>query len=186
MLIAGLGNNERIYKFTRHNAGFMVIERIIERSSSVSKKRVEDGTLWICRWKDKEFRILKPKGFMNTMGEKISHFINKEGIKVSELVIVHDDMDIPPGKIKVKFGGGSGGHKGLESVILFLNTEDFIRIRVGIGKPPPGIPGADYVLQTPEEDWEKFEGGVKKAADAVFSILENGLEKTMSEFNRRI
>lgn len=207
ILIVGLGNPGEKYGRTRHNIGFMVVEQFLKDFEPVGKTVWEDNKkfksdivelLWT-RKKGGEEKVLlaKPKTYMNNSGLAVSLISQYLHITVSDIWIVHDDIDLPLGKIKIRIGGGSAGHRGVESIIRALGTDQFIRFRLGIGKPfkgkDPRNKGRramekvdDYVLSrfVPGETHELKEL-VKKATKALEVALEKGLEATMNRFNAK-
>ncbi|CAA9449639.1 MAG: Peptidyl-tRNA hydrolase [uncultured Rubrobacteraceae bacterium] len=170
----GLGNPGRSYERTRHNVGFLVADELAKRhgGSWRSKKKAEAAPVGFGL---KNVTLLKPTTYMNNSGVALA------GHKVEDLIVVHDDLDLPPGDVRVKVGGGAGGHNGLRSLIQHLGN-DFVRVRIGIGRPPTGVTVTDYVLG-------RMDSAVKEAlpvaADAVEAVIESGPEATMNRFNVR-
>jgi PTH1 family peptidyl-tRNA hydrolase len=184
-LVVGLGNPGMKFSATRHNAGFRVLDLVIERLQLSWKH--EDRFSWakgISGGKTAYF--VKPLTFMNLSGEGLLAFFAHHECDFETIIVVHDELDFPPGVVRIKRGGGVAGHKGLQSVVEALGTEDFVRVRVGIGKPKNREEVVDYVLGIPQgEECELLKSAEKKAAEAVLCILENGVERTMSFFNAR-
>ena len=121
---------------------------------------------------------------MNTSGGPVKTLCNAYGVDPAHLIVIHDELDIPSGTVRVKFGGGHAGHNGLRSICDKLQTKDWYRIRCGIGRPPGRMPVADFVLATPKkEQADEFEDAVQTAAEAALFLLDNGLEKTQQKFN---
>ncbi|MDP8950563.1 MAG: aminoacyl-tRNA hydrolase [Actinomycetota bacterium] len=170
----GLGNPGRSHERTRHNVGFLVADELARRhgGSWRTRKRVEAAP---ARIGPKEVTLLKPTTFMNNSGSALA------GYGTENLIAVHDDLDLPPGDVRVKVGGGAGGHNGLRSVIGHLGP-DFVRVRVGIGRPPVGMSVTDYVLGRMDAT---VRDAVPRAADAVEAIVEEGPEAAMNRFNAR-
>jgi PTH1 family peptidyl-tRNA hydrolase len=172
--VVGLGNPGRSYERTRHNAGYLVADELARRHAGSWRKRKKAEAAPITLGPD-EATLLKPTTFMNNSGSAVS------GYRPEDLVVVHDDLDLETGTVRVKVGGGSGGHNGLRSIIGRLGN-DFVRVRVGIGRPPVGVGVTDYVLS-------RMDSGVKEAiptaADAVEFLLEQGPEAAMNRFNVR-
>ncbi len=130
--------------------------------------------------------LVKPQTFMNLSGEAVAPLFRRNGLSPEELVVVHDDLDIPAGRVRLKRGGGTGGHNGLRSLEETLGTRDFLRVRIGIGRPPEGIDPADYVLRPPEpESREPFLRGVEDAARAVEDVLADGFDRAMTRWNAK-
>ena len=173
-VIVGLGNPGRSYERTRHNIGFLVADELAKRhgGSWRSKQKTEAAPIGLG---SKNVTLLKPTTYMNNSGIALG------GYKAEQLVVVHDDLDLPVGDVRVKVGGGAGGHNGLRSLIQHLGN-DFIRVRVGIGRPPPGMTVTDYVLG-------RMDSAIKEAvpwtADAVEAVIEVGPEAAMNRFNVR-
>jgi len=170
----GLGNPGRAYERTRHNIGFLVADELARRhgGSWRRRKRAEAAPVWLG---STEVTLLKPTTFMNNSGSALA------GYRTEDLILVHDDLDLPPGDVRVKVGGGAGGHNGLRSIIQHLGP-DFVRVRVGIGRPPAGVSGTDYVLSRLDA---AVRDAVPLAADAVETVVEEGPEAAMNHFNVR-
>lgn len=183
-LIFGLGNPGHHYALTRHNLGFMVVDRLAGKLG-VSLGRHEYGALVGEGWPaGKRLLLLKPQTYMNRSGLSVSHALADTGLAPSEILVIHDDLDLERGRIRIRPRGGSGGHRGVQSVIDALGTEAFPRLRVGIGRPPPGVDPVCYVLQPFEpEEREVMEEAVERAAAAVELMLAEGLEEAMNRFN---
>ncbi len=173
-VVVGLGNPGRRYERTRHNAGFMVVDELAHRhgGSWRQKKRAESAPVNLGL---AEVTLLKPQTFMNESGAALS------GYRAEDLIVVHDDLDLPPGDVRVKVGGGAGGHNGLRSIISRLGN-GFVRVRVGIGRPPAGMGVTDYVLGGMDS---AIKDAIPTAADAVEAVVEEGPEAAMNRFNVR-
>ena len=170
----GLGNPGRSYERTRHNTGFLVADELARRHGGSWRKRRRAEVAPVSLG-SKEVTLLKPTTFMNNSGSALA------GYEVGGLILVHDDLDLPPGDVRVKVGGGAGGHNGLRSVIQRLGP-DFVRVRVGIGRPPAGMGVTDYVLSRMDAAVLDV---VPRAADAVEAVVEDGPEGAMNRFNVR-
>jgi PTH1 family peptidyl-tRNA hydrolase len=170
----GLGNPGRSYERTRHNVGALVADELARRhgGSWRKKKKTEAAPVSLG---SREVTLLKPTTFMNNSGAALA------GYGDEDLILVHDDLDLPPGDVRVKAGGGAGGHNGLRSVIQRLGP-DFVRVRVGIGRPPAGVGVTDYVLSRMDA---AVRDAVPRAADAVEAVVEDGPEAAMNRFNVR-
>lgn len=189
-MVVGLGNPGDEYAHTRHNAGFEVID-LLAREWGVSywkntcgalvgegKMRHADGTV-------EKVALAKPQSFMNLSGGPVSHLCREYDVKPDELIVVHDELDIDPGCVRVKKGGGHAGHNGLRSIIDKLGTRDFMRVRCGIGRPPGRMSVVDFVLAVPKKDAkDDFDAACQRAAEAVESLLERGLARTQDVFNQ--
>ncbi len=173
-VVVGLGNPGRSYERTRHNVGFLVVDELARRhgGSWRSKKKAEAAPIGFGL---KNGTLLKPTTYMNNSGTALV------GYKPDQLVVVHDDLDLPEGDVRVKVGGGAGGHNGLRSTIQHLGN-DFVRVRIGIGRPPPGMTVTDYVLGRMNS---VIKEAVPQAADAVEAVIESGPEAAMNRFNTR-
>lgn len=173
-VVVGLGNPGRSYERTRHNVGFLVVDELARRhgGSWRSKKKAEAAPIGFGL---KNGTLLKPTTYMNNSGTALA------GYKPDQLVVVHDDLDLPEGDVRVKVGGGAGGHNGLRSTIQHLGN-DFVRVRIGIGRPPPGLTVTDYVLGRMDSEIKE---AVPQAADAVEAVIESGPEAAMNRFNTR-
>ena len=175
-VVVGLGNPGRSYERTRHNAGYLVVEELARRhgGSWRRKKKAESADVSVG---PRNVTLLKPTTFMNLTGSALA------GHRAENLILVHDDLDLDPGTVRVKVGGGAGGHNGLRSTIQNVGP-DFVRVRVGIGRPPEGarISVTDFVLGRMDSSVRE---AIPTAADAVEFLIENGPEAAMNRFNVR-
>jgi PTH1 family peptidyl-tRNA hydrolase len=185
-LIVGLGNPGKKYERTRHNAGFLALDELgrrmgIEPSQEKHHALVGKGRAASC-----DLVLAKPQTYMNESGRAVAALLKDAYLTAADLVVLHDELDISLGTVRIKMGGGHGGHNGLRSIIDHLGTPDFIRIRIGIGRPLPGLEAADYVLSpfVLEERQAAFEAA-EKAASAVMAILSEGTTKAMNLFNQK-
>lgn len=201
-LIAGLGNPGEEYEGTRHNAGFIVVDALAAELGARYWKS-EDGALvaHVGRGRadggrgqaagkggaaagDEELLLAKPQSYMNTSGGPLSKLMRRYSVKPEELLVVHDDLDLEPGRIRVKVGGGNAGHNGLKSIQAKLGTNGYARVRIGIGHPPGKKPVADFVLQRPRgADAENFEAACDAAARAALCVAADGPVAAMNKFN---
>lgn len=184
-IVLGLGNPGKRYERTRHNLGFLVLDRIAcARGISVSEKKHHS---LIGDWQVEGERVLlvKPQTYMNRAGEAVQALFRYLPVSVGDLVVIHDDLDLPFGRIRIRQKGGAGGHRGMLSILEALGEESFFRVRVGIGRPPIGVDPTDYVLQpfSPDEA-ALLEPIVARAADGVESLLREGSHRAMEKFNR--
>lgn len=183
-LIAGLGNPGREYRYTRHNVGFMVVDGLAEHlniplSRVQSKAIIGQGKLGASK-----VILAKPQTFMNLSGQAIAGLMRFYKIPTSQLLVIHDDLDLPFGTLRLRPGGGSAGQKGLGSTIQQLGTQDFPRLRIGIGRPPGRMNAADYVLQEfGNGDQETLKFVMDFATRAAVTFVEEGLEYAMNHFN---
>jgi PTH1 family peptidyl-tRNA hydrolase len=177
-LVVGLGNPGAEYERTRHNVGFMVADALAERVGgrfTVHKKSGAD--LLEARLDGRKVLVAKPRSYMNVSGRPVAALARFFSIPPTEVIVVHDELDLPFGVIRLKRGGGEGGHNGLRSVSSALTTKDYLRVRLGIGRPPGRQDPADYVLKpfaTPER--KELPVIVEQAVDAVELLLRVGLE----------
>ncbi len=181
----GLGNPGRRYARTFHNAGFAAVESL---ARSLGARLAAEGDLERVTAELEGVTVLlaRPLTFMNLSGTAVGPVYRRYAGSPDGLIVVHDDLDIPLGAVRLKRGGGTGGHNGLRSLQQELGTRDFLRVRVGIGRPPEGVDPADFVLApVPGESRESFLRGVESAADAVREILRDGFDKAMTRCNAR-
>lgn len=183
-LIVGLGNPGEEYAHTRHNAGFDTVDIIAEEVGARYWK-TECGALTTKGvYRDNDVVLAKPQSFMNTSGGPVKQLMNAYGVDVEHLIVVHDELDIDPGTVRAKLGGGHAGHNGLRSICDKLETRDWHRVRVGIGRPPGRMNVADYVLSPPKKEAaDDFTYAVDRGAQAALSLVNVGLEKTQQTFN---
>jgi len=184
--VAGLGNPGKEYEHTRHNVGFRVVDRLIARYSPAMMDRKFRASWGFAVAHGRKILFVKPLTFMNRSGEPTVELIKYFGIPAVGLLVVHDDLDLPFARIRIAKRGGSGGHKGIQSIIDHLGSADFPRLKVGIGRPKHAEPIEDFVLQPPyAEDREVFEKMTEHAEEAVNAILSTCLSEAMNRFNQR-
>jgi PTH1 family peptidyl-tRNA hydrolase len=185
MLVAGLGNPGREYAATRHNLGFLVVEELARRHAGSWRSKFS-GELSELRVDGERVALLKPQTYMNESGRAVTAAVRFFKVDPAELLVVHDEVDLELGRIQARLGGGLAGHNGLRSVSGALGTPEFLRLRIGIGRPQRGDPRpvADWVL-TPFEPEVDVEALVGRGADAVETLLRDGLEETQRRFNER-
>ena len=184
-LIVGLGNPGPQYQWTRHNAGFMVLDRLSHLAEIPVTKKGFSGLCGEGNWQGERLLLLKPLTYMNLSGRSVAEAVRFHKISLEEVIVIHDDLDIPFGRVKLKKGGGHGGHNGLRSLLSELGSGDFTRIRMGIDRPSRGDV-VDYVL-TPfsREETGRLPQLLDGAVDVLASLLVEGLAKTMSLYNNR-
>ncbi len=189
-VIVGLGNPGEEYAHTRHNAGFEVIDLLAQRWGVSYWKNtcgalVGEAKVRLASGDVEKVILAKPQSFMNLSGGPVSRLCRDYEEDPAELIVIHDELDINPGTVRVKKGGGHAGHNGLRSIIEKLGTRDFLRVRTGIGRPPGRMSVVDFVLQAPKKEAkDDFDEACVLAADAVESLLDEGLERTQNAFNR--
>lgn len=183
-LIVGLGNPGTGYKNTRHNIGFLAANNIADRNCLIFKEssfnaQISAGTAY-----EESIIIAKPQTYMNLSGEAISAITKHYNLPSKDIIVIHDDMDIEFGRIKIKTRGGSAGHRGIESITHCLQSDEFLRIRVGIGKPADDAEPVDYVLQkfTKEEN-KTLDQVLDNINDCIDSIIKSGPETAMNKFH---
>lgn len=177
--MVGLGNPGRRYARTRHNAGFLVLDRLAAAEGLTFR---EKGEALLAEWG--RGWLMKPLTYMNLSGRAVAPFLRKKGIPLERLLVVHDDMDLPLGRIRLKRGGSSGGQKGVASIIEALGDAGFDRLRIGIGRPPPGVDPVDWVLSPfSREEEPVVERILEAAAEAVRTWRDEGLAAAQSRYN---
>jgi PTH1 family peptidyl-tRNA hydrolase len=183
LLVAGLGNPGREYERTRHNLGWLVLEELARRHGGSWRSKFS-GSLAEVRLDGLRLALLKPETYMNESGRSVSAAARFFKVEPERLLVVHDDVDLEPGRLQARAGGGLAGHNGLRSLAQDLGTQDFERLRIGVGRPGRGDPRSvsDWVLSgfAPEDD---VEGLVSRASDAVETIASQGLGPAQATFN---
>ncbi|TME81468.1 MAG: aminoacyl-tRNA hydrolase [Chloroflexi bacterium] len=182
-LVIGLGNPGREYERSRHNMGFLVVDELARRHQGRVAGREAKSLTGRVRIGDRELVLAKPQTMMNLSGLAAKALRAKYGVPLERTLVIHDELDLPFGRLRIRKGGSSAGNHGLDSLIGSFGSKEFIRVRVGIGRPPGN--GVDYVLSpfsTAEQ--AQVRDIVSRAADAVLVTIEQGLERAMTEFNR--
>lgn len=183
-LIVGLGNPDKEYENTRHNMGFNVINKIAKDCDIKISQSKFKGMYTVENINGEKVILLKPQTYMNSSGESVIEFKNFYKIPNENIVIIYDDIDLKPGTIRIRKKGSPGTHNGMKSVTHFLQTENFTRVRVGIGQPEYKEDLINYVIgPIPSNEKEVLQEGVEKAAEAVLEILKNGIVSAMNKFN---
>ena len=182
LLVAGLGNPGREYERTRHNAGWLVLEELAHRHDGWRGKF--SGSLSEIRLGDRRLALLKPETYMNESGRSVAAAARFFKVEPESVLVVHDDVDLEPGRLQARRGGGLAGHNGLRSLSRDLGTQDFLRLRIGVGRPGRGDPRSvsDWVLSAFSAD-EDVDALVSRSADAVETIATAGLEAAQQRFN---
>lgn len=184
IIIAGLGNPGRKYAKTRHNVGFMVVDELA-KNYRLKFKKENEYLIAEGRIENKNIIIIKPTTYMNFSGIAVKKLINREIFNSlpNSLIVVHDDLDLPLGKIKIKINGSSGGHRGVQSIIDSIETKDFIRVKIGIGKDPSQN-ASDYVLSPFTETQRAIiKEKISDAVNSIVVIIDKGVEKAMTLYN---
>lgn len=183
-IIVGLGNPSKQYEGTRHNAGFMTLDVLADRYNiDISEKKHKalcgKGVI-----EGNKVVLLKPQTFMNLSGESVRAAADFYKVAPEEIIVIYDDISLEPGQLRVRKKGSAGGHNGMKNIIVHLGTQDFPRIRVGVGEKPAGMDLADYVLgRFSKGERELLEEAFKEGAQAAVAILCDGIESAMNQFN---
>jgi len=191
-LIVGLGNPGRIYARNRHNIGFMCLNHFAKTQGIRFDKKQGQARIGIGEVAGNKAIVARPQTHMNLSGESVSRLVKRFNISLNDLLVIHDDLDLPLGKIRIRHGRSSGGHKGIDSIITHLRSQDFSRISVGIGRPPTVEGSAEdkeaeivaYVLSdfTPDEK-EVVTQLIPKVSEAILCLLSEGLTAAMNKYN---
>ena len=183
-LVVGLGNPGRQYEKTRHNLGFMVVERLAADFGKLIKRDECRALVGQIELGAARVELVKPQTFMNLSGEAVGCLIKKPSRDVTKLIVISDDLALPIGKIRLRAKGSSGGHNGLKSISGVLKTDEYIRLRVGIQPEHPISNTRNFVLEDfSKSEIEKIEKIVRASAEAVESIIADGIEKAMAKYN---
>lgn len=181
--IIGLGNPGKKYERTRHNIGYLVIDELARKNNIKINKVKYESIIGIGDIEGKEVILVKPLTFMNESGKAVNLIKRKFNIDNKDIIVISDSLDLPAGKIRIKLGGSSGGHNGLESIIQYIG-KDFIRFRIGIGRPDKKGDEINYVLDRINKQEQSFiKDGIEKSAEAIIWLISDGLESVMNEFN---
>ncbi|WP_058486511.1 aminoacyl-tRNA hydrolase [Defluviitalea phaphyphila] len=185
--VIGLGNPGNKYDTTRHNVGFKVIERLAyENNINLNKKKhhaiIGEGIIG-----EEKVVLAKPQTYMNLSGQSVIEIINWYKIDKSNIIIVYDDISLPLGALRIRTKGSAGGHNGIKNIISHLNSQEFLRVKVGVGEKPPGWDLADYVLSHfTKEEMKYITESIKKACDAIETIIKEGSVAAMNKFNKKV
>lgn len=186
LLVVGLGNPGAEYERTRHNCGADTVMLLADRhGGSLRRDRVRAlaGTI---RFAGHQLLLAWPQTYYNESGQAVGALTRRHGLEPDRVVVVHDELDLPPGRIKVKLGGGLAGNNGLRSIKAHLGTDAFVRVRIGVGKPPGREHGADHVLRRPgKQERIDLDIAIQEAADAVEVVAVDGIDAAMTRFNAR-
>ncbi|MGI8710193.1 MAG: aminoacyl-tRNA hydrolase [Acidimicrobiales bacterium] len=187
LLVIGLGNPGAEYANTRHNIGADVVALLADRHGGRLRAGKERALVAEVRVGPQRLALAFPQTFYNDTGLAAAALVRRHGIvDLHRLVVVHDEMDLPPGKLKVKVGGGLAGNNGLKSIVAHVHSDDFMRVRLGIGKPPGRQQGVDHVLRRPgKAERAELDVAMAEAADAVEVILTDGADPAMTRYNQR-
>ena len=185
-LVVGLGNPGDKFLGTRHNLGYEVVEKMAERSSvALDTSKPDRSRIAAINYLGRRVILACPTTFMNLSGDAVASLIRRNGVEdVGSVIVVHDELDLEPGRVKVKKGGSAAGHNGLKSIRQHVGVDDFVRIRIGIGKPPDPQNGRNWVLRRPSpEDRSRLDTAVDIGVDAIELILTDGVERAMNDIN---
>ncbi|HMZ07539.1 MAG TPA: aminoacyl-tRNA hydrolase [Anaerolineales bacterium] len=183
-LIIGLGNPGREYKETRHNFGFMLIDHLADRIGARGMKVQSKAIVTSGLFEETKLILAKPQTYMNLSGQSVQGLLHFYKIPLENLIVAHDDLDLPYGTIRIRPTGGPGGQRGMANTIELLGTKDFPRLRLGIGRPPGRMDAKDYVLQNFSKDELKLLPELlTRASDAALEFVKNGLNAAMNKYN---
>ena len=183
-MIIGLGNPGKEYAQTKHNVGFMVVDAIADELNVSVEKRQCQAFTQMAAWDGEKILLVKPQTYMNLSGQSVMELLNYYKDKIDDLLVIHDDLDLPPGQLRFKQGGGAGGHNGIKNIIAHLNSNDFDRLKIGIGRGKNET--KDYVL-TPFAGTDKklIDEAVATSVDAVKIWLKQGIAPAMNQYNSK-
>ena len=182
-LIVGLGNPGKKYESTRHNMGFMAIDLLSDQAQIDVDKEVFHGLMGRGKIYDEDVILFKPTTFMNLSGTAVQEVVHYFKIAIEDIVVIFDDMALEPGKIRLRYEGSSGGHKGMQNIIDCLSTENIKRIRIGIGEPGEWD-NVDYVLSKPlKDEMPLIEEAIANAVRAIKEMLKSDFDRAMNKFN---
>lgn len=181
-IIVGLGNPGRAYAHTRHNVGFDILDIFAKKRGVRFSSRQAKALVGSLDFYGEQILLVKPQTFMNESGQAIGTLVRKYNLEADDVLVIYDDLDLPLGKIRIRARGSSGGHKGMRSIISHLHSDDFPRMRIGIGRSGEAI---DHVLRRfNRKDRQIIDVTLQQAADALEMILEEGIEAAMNNYNR--
>jgi PTH1 family peptidyl-tRNA hydrolase len=185
-VVAGLGNPGEEYSRSRHNAGFGVIERIAKSKHAQFDRRKFKGLIAEVELARVRALLVKPQTYYNGSGECVAAVLGYYKVPPTRLIVVHDELDLISGRLRLKHGGSDAGNRGVRSIAATLGTPEFVRVRVGIGRPAPGLEAKDHVLHAMgRAELEAFKASIARAADAVEAAITSGLERAMNLYNQR-
>ena len=186
-LLVGLGNPGKDYIGTRHNIGFMVLDHLAEKFDVTFSRMKHKAVIAETRHRGNKVILAKPQTYMNRSGESVKAMMNFYKLPAKNLLVIYDDVDLDLGSLRIRPKGGSGGHKGMKSIIERMGNHEFPRFRLGIGRPPGKMQAAGYVLQDfSDNEKDLLEITMRRAEDAVISFMVNGIQDAMTTFNRTL
>lgn len=181
-LIVGLGNPGVRYAASRHNLGFQVLDRLAARYSVEREQMRFDAWLGSLRWAGEKVLLAKPQTYMNLSGRSVQQIVHWHKLTLDDLIVVYDDLDLPPGRVRIRAGGSAGGHKGMISIIECLGSQNFARMRIGIGRPPHDT--VDWVLGAVSSEEQKiFNESLDLVVEALECWVKKGIAAAMNEYN---
>lgn len=182
--VVGLGNPGPGYRWSRHNAGFQFIALFSKVSGIRLSHRLREVEWGEGLWCNEELALARPMTYMNLSGVGVHHLLRRLGCDLGRLLVVHDDLDLELGRIRFKQRGGDAGHKGIRSVIEALGDDRFLRLRIGIGRPPPGVMAEDYVLAPfTGEEQAQFQEALTRALEALRTLISEGIDRAMNLYH---
>ena len=191
VMIVGLGNPGPQYETTRHNAGFLALDYFAGQEGLALSNVKLQGLYCAARYAGRQVMLLKPQNYMNRSGECVAGFVHYFNVATADILVVHDDLDLAPGRLKIAAGGGAGGHNGIRSLLASLGTGDFARLKIGIGHPRDGeetraIPVERYVLSgMPAAQWTLFQDTLPLIAEGIRCFIKQGAGAAMNSLNRK-
>jgi PTH1 family peptidyl-tRNA hydrolase len=185
-LVAGLGNPGPRYADTRHNAGFWLVDRLAAGQGAVFRRSPRFLGELAEAGRERRVWLLKPDTYMNHSGQAVSALVHFYRYPAEQVLVVHDDLDLPPGTVRLKRGGGHGGHNGLKDILAALGSPEFLRLRIGVGHPGPGGDVVGYVLTAPRpEERRLIDEAIERALEVLPRLLEGEVDRVMNLLNRR-
>jgi len=185
-VIIGLGNPDEQYRRSRHNLGFMALDRLAHRHAVRLDQRRFKAYLGRGEIDGRTVMLGEPQTYMNLSGEAVALILGYFKVKATRLIVIHDELDLDVGTVRIKRGGGHAGNNGIRSIIDSLGTGGFVRVRIGVGKPPQGRDGVSHVIQSlTRDELAAFDPILERAADAVEAVIQIGVERAMNKFNQR-
>ena len=183
-LIFGLGNPGKEYETTRHNMGFMTLDKLADKYGISIRNGQLKGLSGSGAIEGQKVMLIKPQTYMNNSGECVRAYMDYYKVEPEDVIIIYDDIDLDPGQLRIKTKGTAGSHNGMKSVILHIGGTEFPRVRIGVGAKPEGWDLADYVLSDMKKDNETA-AGIERAVDAVRDILSSGIDAAMNKYNQK-
>ena len=184
LIIVGLGNPEPQYLNTRHNAGWWLVDLLAERHNIDIKRAHSTTRLGIGKIEGHTVALAKPRTYVNRSGSAVNYLLTRFGVDRDSLLVVYDEIALNAGKLRLRPRGSAAGHNGMKSIIDALGSQDFKRLRIGVGEPPPGTDRVGWVLgEMPPEDQRLVDDAIHRAADAIVNLMEDGVDTAMNRFN---